>query len=256
MTHVLRNLDIFYPNNLNAFIVNHKTRDISIEHKQLFLQCNYASPIIDSGSIKKIFKEQFVAFDSLSLNRNTQQAYFFDYKSALVEIEKDLQKIKLNTTLNELKEYAKIQRWRLDDPTIVRIKQQLDRHSINLPSHSDKLHRLINSIISLELGKVVGFNFDNLIQYGNLLYDRSPEHIFFYLVASKTFGRIQLIESKGDRGSWVNKKANVWKDLKKLGKNSKYWWGSEMENFILLLFPQIKEDFLELKSRIPMLSKY
>jgi len=72
------------------------------------------------------------------------------------------------------------------------------------------------------------------------------------LVASKTFGRIKLIESKGDRESWVNKKANVWKELKKLGKNSKYWWGSEMENFILLLFPQIKEDFLELKSRIPM----
>lgn len=243
-------LDIFYPNNFNAFVVNNKTRKLSIVNNKLYLECHFARPKINNCCIEKVFDEKFIAFDDLSLNLAAQQAYFFDYKECLAGLEKEIEKIRLDKLILEIKQYARIAHWSSTDKKIASFDNELAKYGLKIVSPIDKFHRLVKSLISLEIGSVVGFGFDNLAQCGNLLYDRSPENIFFFLAASKTFDRIALLESKGNREKWISKKSSVWHDLKKFKKDSKFWWSSDLEDFILLLFPQIKNDFLELKSLV------
>lgn len=246
----LTQLDIFYPNNLNAFVVNKYTRDTSIKHQKLFFECHFATPRINGCCIEKSFNEKLVSFDRLSLDKVYQQAYYYDYKTSLASLEKEIAQIKRDTVLSEIKKYAEMKNWTPFDVKVVQFNSELTKLGLKIIDPIDKFHRLIKSLISLELGRVVGFDFDNLTQCGNLLYDRSPEHIFFFLAASITFKRKELLESKGDRQKWTEKKRTVWHDLNKLGKNSKFWWGNEREHLILSFFPQIVRDFLKLKSQI------
>lgn len=71
--------DIFFNNNLNAFVVNQKTVEASIEAKEFRLECVWVQPMPD-GELSGFHRRQ-LAFHELTLQPERHMAFWFDFEA-------------------------------------------------------------------------------------------------------------------------------------------------------------------------------
>lgn len=72
--------DIFFSNNLNAFVVNQKTVDTSIEEKEFLVECVWVQPMRE-GELSGLHR-RLLAFHELTLQPEKQRAFWFDFEAA------------------------------------------------------------------------------------------------------------------------------------------------------------------------------
>jgi hypothetical protein len=72
--------DIFFNNNLNAFVVNQKTVEASVEAKEFRFECVWVQPMRD-GELSGLHRRQ-LRFDELTLQPDRQRAFWFDFEAA------------------------------------------------------------------------------------------------------------------------------------------------------------------------------
>jgi hypothetical protein len=72
--------DVFYNNNLNAFVIDAKTVDASLKAQEFQLECIWAQPVKGGGHSG--LHRRVVPFHELILDPKSQQAYHFDYEAA------------------------------------------------------------------------------------------------------------------------------------------------------------------------------
>jgi len=72
--------DIFFSNNLNAFVVNQKTVEASIEAKEFLLDCVWVQPM-NGGGLSGLHR-RLLPFHALTLQPQTQRAFWFDFDVA------------------------------------------------------------------------------------------------------------------------------------------------------------------------------
>jgi hypothetical protein len=72
--------DVFYNNNQNAFIVNAQTLMDSIATNEFLLECVWAEPTKNGGI--SAFHRKRVSFHDLTLDTDSQRAYFYDFDRA------------------------------------------------------------------------------------------------------------------------------------------------------------------------------
>ena len=245
----LTQLDIFYPNNLNAFVINEKTRDISIETGQFHLRCHWAEPIISNSNIDQRLFEQIIPFESLTLNQSRQQTYFFDYDTAKLIVQKDIKFKILQDLGNQLKNHCKFRSWEYDDPIIKRLKHLFAEHGYHIPKSTAKFHRLLKSLYSLEVGQPIGSGFNNLVELGHKLYTASPGDLFFFFAASNAYNRRDELLDHGNAEKWKRKKSEVWKEIVE-NPSSKFQWNEDFSDFVFLLFPEVKAAFDQLVAQV------
>ncbi|MBP1205787.1 hypothetical protein JOD97_003849 [Duganella sp. 1411] len=77
--------DIFFSNNLNAFVVNQKTVESSIEAKEFLVECVWVQPMNDGGLSG--LHRKLLPFHSLTLHPETQRAFWFDFAAARSALE-------------------------------------------------------------------------------------------------------------------------------------------------------------------------
>jgi hypothetical protein len=70
--------DVFYNNNLNAFVVNEKTTEYSKQHGRFLLGCYWAEPA-PSGEPGPLQKK-LVSFDQLTRDLPRQRVFFYDFE--------------------------------------------------------------------------------------------------------------------------------------------------------------------------------
>ena len=244
----LTQLDIFYPNNLNAFVVSQKTRNASLECGKLQLQCHWAEPQVDSnGEISKVFNQRLIPFDDLTLDQKEQQAFYFDYKAAERDAKRQVKEIELRALAAQLKEYGKKHSWSFDDPEIKRLRPLFEKHGVLIPESTVRLHRLITSLSSLEEGRPIGSGFTRLVEFGHKLYDVSPDLILYFLAASNAYGRKDELTAYGNAEKWKAKKEKIRDEL--IGNStSRFLPDKELAPFVFLLFPDVKKAFDNLAS--------
>lgn len=245
----LTQLDIFYPNNLNAFVVNQETRNISVNTGRLNLRCHWAEPIIANTEIDQKLCEQIIPFSSLTLDQAKQQAYFFDYDSAKASAEEDIKQRKLEEIGEELKKHCRLRHWEFDDSVVQNLRTKFAEYGYIIPRSPGKLHRLIKCILSLQEGFPVGSGQKHLIELGNMLYQGDPDDLFFFLAASNAYNRKDELIAHGDAQKWNGKKEEVWNALVD-SSTSKFQWNEDTSDFVFLLFPAVKTEFEQLVSQI------
>jgi competence CoiA-like predicted nuclease len=245
----LTQLDIFYPNNLNAFVIDEKTRDISVEIGQLHLRCHWAEPIINNTDIDQQLREQIIPFKSLTLDQRKQQTYYFDYDTAKQLLGKKIKIKILQSLVNQLKNHCKLRSWGYDDPIIKKLKPLFAEYGYHIPKSTAKFHTLLKSLYSLELGKPIGSGFNHLVEFGHQLYNLSPNDLFFFFAASNAYNRKDELLTHGNTENWKKKKSEVWEDI--VGNSSsKFQWNEDYSDFIFLLFPEVKDAFEQLVTQI------
>ncbi|MFZ3289440.1 MAG: DUF6035 family protein [Telluria sp.] len=72
--------DIFFSNNLNAFVVDQKTVDASVEAKEFRFECVWVQPM-PSGELSGLHRRQ-LRFHDLTLQPDRQMAFWFDFEAA------------------------------------------------------------------------------------------------------------------------------------------------------------------------------
>lgn len=72
--------DIFFNNNLNAFVVNQITVEASVEAKEFRFECVWVQPMRD-GELSGLHRRQ-MGFDELTLQPDRQRAFWFDFEAA------------------------------------------------------------------------------------------------------------------------------------------------------------------------------
>jgi len=238
----LTQLDIFYPNNLNAFVVNRKTRDVSVERKKFHLDCYWAEPFIANLEINQKINKSIVSFNELTLDQTNQQAYLFDYDSSACLLKNDVQLRKLQHNIQELKIHCRLRSWEYDDPVVNKLRSQFAEHGYNIPQATAKFHRLMKSILSVEEGAPVGFGFNNLVQVGHHLYDTSPDDLLYFLAASNAYNRKEELLSHKNAYKWKERKKEVWDELVN-DEKSRFEWDTKFIQLVFLVFPEVKTEF-------------
>lgn len=79
-------MDIFYPNNHNAFFINQET-----DSNNFKLICGYEKPVIAACSLEKIWKLDEVDFGDLTF-REDYQVFWFDYEREKEKIQREREK--------------------------------------------------------------------------------------------------------------------------------------------------------------------
>ena len=72
--------DIFFSNNLNAFVVNQKTVEVSIKAKEFLVECVWVQPM-EGGGLSGLHR-RLLSFHTLTLHPETQRAFWFDFDGA------------------------------------------------------------------------------------------------------------------------------------------------------------------------------
>lgn len=263
----LTQLDIFYPNNLNAFVVNPTSLKKSMESKSFHMECHWAEPVLsDDLTIDEALNSEFVAFKNLTLNQPNQHAFHFDYaqhKQALqkqIEIENHrLEKAKaeeegkniyLRNAAEAFVEYCSGTKWpNANSSEMIKLRESCRGLKMPIPEDMYPINTLVQSIASLKQGKVVGFGYYKLLQVANHMAQNNSSLLLFFTVAAEVYKKKAVLEREDWKQTWYKKKEAIWNKAKKA--QGVYVMADEQYRaLIFMLFPELEEPFDEERDRL------
>lgn len=216
--------DILFSNNSNIIVVDENTLQISKEKNQFFVHVFYRVPYVSLGMRAERWESEIVPFSRLTLDRDNQRAFLFDFEveDRRIEIEirqhkkrlldehrrheEELQR-KAEVSLKEkiislcleiqatrdvsAGDYQEIrQRW-----SILADVARMSNASFPQDVNYD-LCRLVAVFRSAQLGKPIGYKFEELIEIVHMV-DNSWKPAFFPLwYAIKIYGHEELVWSQ------------------------------------------------------------
>lgn len=77
--------DVFYNNNWNIFGIDTHSVETSRQAGELKLWCRWQEPVVQGGSIQYRWHKKLIGFSELTLDFHRQQAFYFDFETALKE---------------------------------------------------------------------------------------------------------------------------------------------------------------------------
>lgn len=247
---------ILFMNNSNMLVVDEETTVKSEQESCFFVRCIYRRPQFNGRNIEDIWEEQVVPFHELTRYVETQQAFFFDFleaeKVAEGEYEKALQKeiyaireklrrdfLELWSSLrdhhSDIEEINQTQIWWR------RMHDRFSEEGLQLPVtplDDDSFRDAISAIMSAKMGKVVGFDYQKLIQIAHHLFDHRKENLIYFGHALEKYGTKALISEQDRTGKWRKRSREIRKSL--MSDDVYFLPKSEWIETILFLFPDIE----------------
>ncbi|BBB66562.1 hypothetical protein UNDYM_2309 [Undibacterium sp. YM2] len=195
--------DVFYNNNQNVFIVNEESAAFSISAGLFRLSCVWSEPLPNGGS--SLLRRKMVLFNELTLSRQTQRAFFFDYAGACERIAKE--KTTVADSLRERFEQA----WMasLDNTEVMprlwgSFRKEFRAQGVQLPVYHNQLHAiLINAIYSAKYGRVVGWKYTRFIEVAHLIAGGYKSYLWIFREALKVYDRGQQLMDEDKSGRWA-----------------------------------------------------
>ncbi len=232
--------DVFYNNNRNVFLVNEETLRISRETDVFTLECRWAKPTYVNGRTISHIEKRMVQFSELTLDRDRQRVFFFDY-----DRQAGIQASDADRALREKFESFWLSERTYDEYDKVSwadIRTKFRARGIVLPrnpSDGDGPIYLLNALYSAKYGQPIGWRFKKLIEVAHCIHDGHKSVFRAFRNAVFFFNRIDQILSEDVSGKW-KKKANYYKRLLK-EDNPEYTMDHRFDNLVALLFPEISE---------------
>ncbi|HBF89499.1 MAG TPA: hypothetical protein DDX39_12735 [Bacteroidales bacterium] len=221
--------DVFYNNNRNGFELDEEAKLKSIQENDLVLKCNYQKPVIKNNYIDYKWAFEFVRLHDLTFDSDTFKVYYYDVdgESEKLKVELKLSQSPLidlilngeDTKVLELflngfkisdlekrhvlELYSKHVKTKdcIDNYTfeyrvvLATICIKLDDLELIKAFHDDhKLRKTIIDILSLKLGKIIGYAFKKQIQISHRLIDSRPEHFDLYHQAIRLYQPLLIKE--------------------------------------------------------------
>lgn len=240
--------DLFYNNNSNIFVVDAETVDKSMVEKRFVVRCFYHVPTNSDSAIRNTWKSETVGFDQLKLDIQKQQAYLFDYQTAYqaaVLCQKETRKEDLREAFEQFwfeldkasQRFAEVL-----DAKYAGLYRELKELDVEIPdSHHDRRYQnTIYILLSAKYGKVIGFNYEQLIQVAHLAYDRYKKILWYFGMVLNFFGHKQVLDLEDKTGKWKNRTAEIRSRMKE--KDPEYLRDPLYETIFKFLFPMIETN--------------
>ena len=235
----LMEMDVFFPNNRNTFVVSADTFSHSQIRKKFHLKALWEE--VNSNQLST----RFVEIDDLQFNDDRMHVYYYDYNKVMHEL--DRQKLlqeeathkEIEVSRKQLRERVE-RAWLAADftPTTMNtLSSELMLHQglVAVYLGSSNVRILLNCLYSLKHAKVVNYDFKKLIEVAHLAFSSSPKIVHYFRLALWAYPDILDIIIKDDvNKKWLNKvnefMANPFAD--------KYKPNAEMVPLIVFLFPE------------------
>lgn len=227
--------DIFYNNNLNAFVVNNQTVEQSMRDNRFVVECCWSKPK-SGGGISGLFR-RLVPFGDLTLEVSTQRAFFFDFekhRAALTTKENADQeelRAEIETWWATRKEELESDKWPLFSSRLRRLGVIAPRTLRDLDQH------LITALYSAKHGRPFGDRRKRLIEVAHAIAGSHRDCLIWFIHAVRHYGREVSMKREGNQGAWDKKHA----DCVKLYRQCPEAFAppSHMWSVVEFLFPEL-----------------
>lgn len=209
--------DVFYNNNSNIFVIDDETVRISHEKYELTFRCHYLKPVVCGSEILEEWCEEFVGFSQLTIDRDNQRAYFFDFLAAEQIAKKELEEADNEDLRRRFLEYwsklglyatgseGQLGNWPVKWNKIV---GDFNKHGITLPYDrpDHDLARFSCLTLSTYYGRPIGFAYasENFLQVANYAYDNCKDLIWYFGNLIQRTGQWKIINQQ-DKASCQKK---------------------------------------------------
>jgi hypothetical protein len=233
--------DVFYNNNRNAFIVNTRTRDESLEQKRFLLECVWAAPTSEHEVAE--LRRQVVPFDALTLDQGAQRAYYFDFDGARARLaaEAAARRASRRQLLRERFEAfytAYLPQHQFEDQAWQELHRDFAAEGAPLPIHPGFLPKgLLNALYSAKYGRVFGWDNSNFIQIAHHIEPGQRQYLHHFRKALKAYDRAELIRREDHSGKWAAKVAEYKARMRE--GDPAYKPNTEHDALVEMLFPEV-----------------
>lgn len=232
--------DVFFNNNRNAFVVTQATRDVSMQQGRFMLDCIWAEPTLTGNAD---LQRRVVAFDELTLARDTQRAYYFDFDGAREDLQEQVRE-RERQRLAEVRE--KFESWWLDYETSDKpdyrewgdLRRALATEGIELPQYPNHAPcTLLNALYSAKYGRVIGWRFKTFIEVAHRIEPAHRQYLHYFRRALAAYGRADQLRAEDKSGKWALKVKHYKVQIQK--NDPSYAPDTCDMKLVSLLFPEI-----------------
>jgi len=240
--------DVFYNNNRNLFIANDDTLKASKETGQFSLECRWAEPFIEDGSIQTRWAGQIVSIDDLTLDRERQRVFFYDYDRKAEELARELQEKPLSDLCEKFEAYW-LQRDRQNSDKDLEwpsLRQSFSAIGIDLPLYPDDGWGpavLLNALYSAKYGRVVGWHYKKFIEVAHRIADSHKGFLWVFRCALSVYDRKAQIQMEDKTEKWKDR-VKIYHPLMAAGAEA-YKPDQQFDQFVEFLFPEIADQLAE-----------
>ena len=203
--------DIFFSNNLNAFVVNQKTVEACIEAKEFLLECVWVQPM-DGGGLSGLYR-RLLPFDSLTLQQETQRAFWFDFDGARRALEP-------RSAGDELR--AEIENWWLDEGPLDKedeasekwraFQRRLETLGVEATPYIWDYFTTLKVLYCAKHGRAICDRRGTLIAVAHGIISSHRRDLQWFMRAIKAFGNSGLLDLQDSNRKFASKLAAARKD--------------------------------------------
>jgi len=233
--------DIFYLNNLNAFVVNEDTLARSKEAKRMALDCWYAVPHRKGRLIANEWVMEKIFLDQLTIDPDRQLVFFHDYQSRRESLEAELDVNLVRQAFHDFwKEHgareapeAKVA-W-----AALRSRMKSLFPAMWLPESywQGPFHGAVSILLSARYGRPVGYRLERLIQVTNVAFNAYKAYLRPFGWTLKAFEHDELLLEQDRKGTWARQREAIRRGLQ--NRDEVYRPDQQFDRLFAFLIPEI-----------------
>lgn len=194
--------DVFYNNNLNAFVVTTKTVEASMKAGEFRVECIWVVPTEDGGH-SGLYR-RVVPFHELTLDPTAQHAYYFDYAGAKrqfgADVEAQKQKLRddFEAWMGVTGYYGpnSAQDWN-------QFRTRFARFGIQLPQYNTQIDReVLTDLYSAKHNRPWGQHQKHLVEVAHRVANSEKNHLKWFMHAVRRYDREETMKAEGKEGHW------------------------------------------------------
>lgn len=229
--------DVFYNNNLNAFVMTTKTVEASVEAGEFRLECIWAVPTKGGGHSG--LHRRVVPFHELTLDPVVQQAYYFDYGTAKRRLEEDVEAEKqqlrddFEAWMGATGYYGPKsgQDW-------LKFRARFGRFGVDLPQYDNHVDReLLTDLYSAKNNRPWGQGQKHLVEVAHRVANSEKNHLTWFMHAVRRYGREESMKVEGKPGLWQKRYEKLRAEYRK--SPSLFEPKRDAQAMVELLFPEL-----------------
>ncbi len=229
--------DIFYNNNLNAFVVDPKTVEASLKAKEFRLECIWAQPARGGGH-SGLFR-RVVSFHELRLDPNSQRAYYFDYKEAKGQLEATLE-AERQPLRDDFEAWMGAAGYHGSQASLqwAAFRKRFKRFEIDLPKHLGEFDRpLLTGLYSAKHNRPWGQKHKHLVAVAHRIANSEKHHLVWFMHAVREYGRSESMASEGQPGLWQRRYRELRSEYRK--DPASFEPVRDLQGLVSFLFPEL-----------------
>lgn len=249
--------DILFSNNSNMLVVDDETVRLSQEHRTLYVRCYYWEPYLDGERLEHRWSERVCHFDELTLDIAGQRAFYCDVARQRAALRR--QQVEKRAALRQAAEedvrrrfyefcdaWNAVESFEQVEESWYDLVDALAELGISMPQRPDvdgKFRSLVLALLSVKLGRPVGFRFKKLVEVLHTIAERHKGLVWHVGWAVKVYDRAALIESEDRHHKWRNRQKEI-RAAMKAGDIAHRPY-AQWPQAITFLFPEMARYFKE-----------